>query len=256
MPTPVPFQAPPLALLATEPLRAALEFCAAHLAIPDESLGDGHPVIVYPGLAAGSLHTSHLRNFLRGSGFTVYDWALGVNVGPDDSFENWLAPLVERVRELFLLHGRKVSLVGWSLGGLYAREIAKCVPECVRQVVTLATPFGAVADANHAGTLIKWMGGDWSQFTPDMLDRLREEPPVPTTSIYSESDGVVCWRGCLAAEGPLAENVRVEASHLGMATHPQVLRVVADRLAQPERRRRACRSRLLRPPTGPSRSRQ
>jgi hypothetical protein len=259
MPSSLIFRAPSLGLLAIEPLRAPLEFCAAGVGQPDIVEGDGHPVIVYPGLGAGSLTTAQLRAHLKVCGFDVHDWELGVNTGPDGRFDEWLHSLVQRVREVHAREGRKVSLVGWSLGGIYAREIAKCCPECVRQVVTLATPHNAVGDANHAGTIYRLLGGDTSQLTPDLLLRLGERPPVPITSVYSKSDGVVCWRACLEQSCPVAENVAVHASHLGMPTHPDVLRIVADRLAQPEGRWRPYRRRraaVKTPSSGPSRSRK
>jgi pimeloyl-ACP methyl ester carboxylesterase len=252
------FRAPPLALLATEPLRAILEFCSATIGQPAKVKGDGHPVILYPGLGAGTLTTSQLRSHLRSCDFQVTDWELGVNTGPEGVFDDWLGTLAESVCKMHALHGRKVSLVGWSLGGIYAREIAKTCPESVRQVITLATPFSSLGGANHAGTIFKLMGGDTSHLTPELQARLRARPPVPTTSIYSKTDGVVCWRGCLEPSGPLVENIAVDASHLGMPGHPDVLRIVADRLAQPEggwkpyRRRRAA---LKEPSTAPSRLR-
>ena len=258
MPSSFAFHAPSLALLATEPLRAALEFCSARLAQPQVVRGDGHPVIVYPGLGAGSMNTAQLRVHLKMCGYNVYDWELGVNTGPEGAFDDWLDALVERVREVHARHERKVSLVGWSLGGVYAREIAKRCPECVRQVVTLATPHNAI-DANHAGHLYRMVGGgNMFRLTPALLARLGQRPPVPVTSIYSESDGVVCWQGCLEQAAADAENVAVNASHLGMPTHPEVLSIVADRLAQPEgrwrpyARRRGLRTRT----TGSSRSRK
>ncbi|MGV3494917.1 MAG: esterase/lipase family protein [Ramlibacter sp.] len=241
MPSTAAFSAPSLGLLVTEPLRAALEFCSAKLRALPRVQGDGHPVIVYPGLGAGAFTTAQLRRHLQECNFTVYDWDLGVNTGPDGALDDWLQPLAQRVRALHREHRRKVSLVGWSLGGIYAREIAKCTPQAVRQVVTLATPFAAMADGNHAGTIFKLLGGDTSQLTAELQARLRKRPPVPTTSIYSESDGVVCWRGCLEKRCRDVENVPVAASHLGMPTHPEVLRVVADRLAQREGKWRAYR---------------
>jgi pimeloyl-ACP methyl ester carboxylesterase len=253
------FQAPPLALLATEPLRAALEFVAVKLGQPRMVEGDGHPVIVYPGLGAGSMTTAALRAHLKLCGFEVYDWELGVNTGPEGRFDDWLEDLSGRVREVHARHARKVSLVGWSLGGIYAREIAKRCPACVRQVVTLATPHHAVGDANHMGTLCRLLGGDTSQLTPALQARLRQRPPVPHTSVYSSSDGVVCWRGCLVQPAADAENVAVHASHLGMPSHPEVLGIVADRLAQPEGQWRpygAPAARLRRRSIGPSRSRR
>jgi pimeloyl-ACP methyl ester carboxylesterase len=236
MPSPrvLAFQAPSYALLAAEPLRAALEFFSGKLGPAPLVQGDGHPVVVYPGLGAGAVTTAHLRQQLTACNFTVHDWELGVNTGPDGPLDGWLARLAQRVRELRVQHGRKVSLVGWSLGGVYARELAKAAPDCVRQVITLATPFAALGDANHARTVFRWMGGDTSQITPQLQAQLRQRPPVPTTSIYSKDDGVVCWRGCLEQRGPQVENIAVSASHLGMTSHPEVLRIVADRLAQPE----------------------
>jgi len=191
---------------------------------------------VYPGLGGGTLATSHLRSYLKDCGFTVHDWDGGVNTGPDGVFDDWLQPLAERVRELHARDGRKVSLVGWSLGGIYAREIARCCPESVRQVITLGTPFAALANGNHAGTVFKLLNREKAHLPPDLEARIRECPPVPTTSIYSKTDGIVSWRGCIQKRTAISESVEVAASHLGMVTHPQVLRVVADRLAQPEGR--------------------
>jgi pimeloyl-ACP methyl ester carboxylesterase len=250
------FPAPSLALLASEPLRALFEFCSSHVGTPTPVEGDGHPVIVYPGLGAGAMNMSQLRSYLRSCNFRVFDWDLGVNTGPDRDFDEWLAGLVQRVREVHGKHGRKVSLVGWSLGGIYAREIAKCCPEAVRQVVTLATPHNSLRGGNHAGTLVKLMGA--AQLSPELEARLRVRPPVPITSIYSRSDGMVSWRGCLEPRAPEAENVPVHASHLGMPTHPDVLRIVADRLAQPEGRWRPYRRprSALTPASAPSRLRK
>jgi pimeloyl-ACP methyl ester carboxylesterase len=257
MPTPpaLAFQAPSLALLATEPLRALLDFCAAKAGSLHRVDGDGHPVIVYPGLGAGALTTSQLRAHLRSCNFEVFDWDLGVNTGPDGLFDDWIVSLVERVCSTFSRDGRKVSLIGWSLGGIYAREIAKLCPDSVRQVITMGTPHNAMGDANHAGTIYKMLGGDTSQLTPELLARLAETPPVPITSIYSKSDGVVCWRGCLEQAGRYAENIAVHASHLGMPTHPEVLRIVADRLAQAEDGWRPYRALRRRRTTAPSPSR-
>lgn len=255
MPSSLGFSAPPLALLLTEPMRALLESLATRLGRPPLVQGDGHPVIVYPGLGAGALTTRALRQHLQACGFEVHDWERGVNTGPDGAFDEWLDSLVQRVRELHAREHRKVSLVGWSLGGVYAREIAKRCPDCVRQVVTLATPHNAIGDANHAGTIYRLFGGDASQLTPELLERVAQRPPVPLTSIYSQADGVVCWRGCLEEPGPDVENVAVQASHLGMPSHTDVLRIVADRLAQPQGRWRPYRRRRVRlspPATAPS----
>jgi alpha-beta hydrolase superfamily lysophospholipase len=226
-----------MALLLAEPLRAMFDALASHVTAHPESIGDGHPVIVYPGLGAGSRNTSQLRNFLRHAGFEASDWGGGVNTGHDGDFDEWLDVLVQNVQALQAQHdGRTVSLVGWSLGGIFAREIARRAPAAVRTVVTLATPFASLGDGNHAGKIYKMLNGDAGQLAPELEARLRESPPVPTTSIYSKSDGIVSWRGCIEKRSPRSESVEVDASHLGMVNHPDVLRIVANRLAQPEGR--------------------
>jgi predicted alpha/beta hydrolase family esterase len=229
-------QTPPLSLLAVEPLRALFDYCAARLGCEALPVGDGHPVVVYPGLGGGAYTTSHLRRFLKDSGFTAHDWEGGVNTGPAGALDDWLGSLEERVQALHRLHDRKVSLIGWSLGGVYAREIAKRCPDSVRQVITLATPFNSLGGGNHAGTLYKLLNRDTSQLAPEVEARLRECPPVPTTSIYSKTDGIVAWRGCIEKKTARSESVEVAASHLGMVSHPEVMRIVANRLAQPEGR--------------------
>jgi hypothetical protein len=234
-------RAPSVGLLATEPLRALLDHLAARVASLPHPQGDGHAVIVYPGLGGGAMTTARLRKYLGRCNFDAHDWEGGVNTGPEGGFDEWLAPFVERVRALQRLRGLKVSLVGWSLGGIYAREIARLCPEAVRQVVTLGTPFGALAQSNHAGALFQLLNRDRAQKSPQLEERLRTTPPVPTTSVFSKADGIVSWQGCIEKRSPISESVEVDASHLGMGTHPQVLRIVANRLAQAEGRWRPLR---------------
>ena len=234
---PSPMRAPSLALLLAEPMRAMLDALGSHVTAHPASVGDGHCVIVYPGLGAGSMNTSQLRTFLRHAGFQANDWGGGVNIGHEGDFDDWLDGLADNVRAVQARSGgRKVSLVGWSLGGIFAREIAKRTPDAVRTVITLATPFAALGDATHAGAFYKMLNGDAGQIPPHIEARLRDSPPVPTTSIYSKSDGIVNWRGCIEKRSAGTESVEVDASHLGMVNHPDVLRIVANRLAQPEGR--------------------
>jgi hypothetical protein len=124
-----PMRAPSFALLIAEPMRALLDSFASHVTAHPQRVGDGHPVLVYPGLGAGAMNTSQMRIFLNRAGFQATDWGAGVNIGHEGDFDDWLAGLVANVRTLQAEHdGRKVSLVGWSLGGIFAREIAKCAP--------------------------------------------------------------------------------------------------------------------------------
>lgn len=229
------FKAPSLSLLATEPLRAMFDFLASRMAAGAQPIGDGHPVVVFPGLGGAPFTTSQLRRYLDQAGFQAHDWGRGMNTGPDGNLDTWLLLLVQHVRELHAASGRKVSLVGWSLGGVYAREIAKLCPQSVRQVITLGTPFASLGGANHAGGIYKLLNRDNAvRLTPRLQARLRACPPVPTTSVYSKSDGVVSWQGCIEKKTATSESVEVNASHLGMVTHPEVLRIVASRLAQAE----------------------
>ncbi len=226
--------APSLALLALEPLRALFEFAHGKLA-PRHELprGDGHPVIVYPGLATNGLATAHLRTALEELGHATYDWEHGLNRGPQDELDAWLEQLSEQLHALTDLHGEPASLVGWSLGGIYARELAKRFPDQVRQVVTLGTPFAGSPASTNAGKLFALLNGQEVVVDETLLARLREAPPVPTTSIYSRTDGVVAWQGCVQPNGRKRESIEVPASHLGLIAHPQVLHILADRLAQP-----------------------
>ena len=192
--------------------------------------GDGHPVLVLPGLTAGDASTAVMRSFLKSRGFSPSGWGQGLNLGLR---EGVIERVHERMRELWVEHGRAVSLIGWSLGGLYARELAKHSPEMVRLCITLGSPFTGHPRETNAWRIYEFASGhrvDWHDFTLP----LRWAPPVPTTSIWSPTDGVVPWRCCLEPRQTLAENIVVELSHLGLGAHPAALYAIADRLAQPE----------------------
>ncbi len=192
--------------------------------------GDGHPVLVLPGLAAGDASTALMRRFLRSRGFAPSGWGQGLNLGLR---EGVIERAHGRLRELRLEHGRPVSLIGWSLGGLYARELAKHSPDMVRLVITLGSPFSGHPRETNAWRLYEFASGhklDWHDFHGP----LRAPPPAPTTSIWSPTDGIVAWRCSLETHDVLAENIVVESSHLGLGAHPAALYAIADRLAQPE----------------------
>ena len=225
-------QAPGWLLLALEG-RAPWELWASLLAVPvlrQAPMGDGHPVVVFPGLATGDMTTLVLRNFLKDRGYTAYAWEQGLNRGPRPGV---IEACVDRVQQLRAEHGRNVSLIGWSLGGIYAREIAKMIPDAVRTVVTLGTPFSGSPKANNAWRLYEFASGQRIDQDP-RLARLKETPPVPTTSIYSRTDGVVAWQCCVEQESDRSENIEVHASHLGIGMNPTALYAIADRLSLPE----------------------
>ena len=190
--------------------------------------GDGHPVMTLPGMGADDTSMRPMRRMLRSLGYFAHPWRQGLNRARPETERALLA----RLRALCQRHGQPLSLIGWSMGGIYAREIAKQVPEAVRQVITLASPFTGHPLASNALGLYRWL----SRREPGVEERwftFRTPPPVPTTSIYSRSDGIVNWRCTLNAPGRLTENIRVWASHCGIGHHPATLYAIANRLAQP-----------------------
>ncbi|MGH7820171.1 MAG: esterase/lipase family protein, partial [Candidatus Binatia bacterium] len=191
-----------------------------------------HPVLILPGWLAGDLSTLTLRWFLRRRGYHVHGWRLGRNLGPSPDLIQGIAG---RFLSLRRRHGRKVSIIGWSLGGVYARELARSFPDDVRQVITLVSPFRDPMATNAAQLFRHTSLGRRSAYDRgEIRARLGSPLPVPATSIYTRTDGIVSWRSCLEPAGPYAQNVAVMSSHVGMGHHPVALWVIADRLAQSE----------------------
>lgn len=226
-----PELSPPNAWLLLLEGRAPWEFAALLAATPwlkQLPRGDGHPVLVFPGLGANDLTTQPLRRFLDRLGYATAPWGQGFNFGPRRGvLECCEATLQRLARE----HDRPVSLLGWSLGGIYAREVAKLQPMLARCVITLGTPFTGHPRATNAWRFFELVSGQ-SHEDETLLAQIRQTPPVPTSSIYSRSDGVVSWRCSVIEPGPLRENIEVHASHLGLGLNPIALYAVADRLAQ------------------------
>lgn len=224
---------PPGPLLQLLEGRAWLEAGASLALMPVWRLapdGDGHPVLVLPGLAASDDSTRILRGFLRAKGYAATGWRQGRNLGFRPGV---LAAVRARLVQLADAHGRKVSLIGWSLGGIFARELAKEVPQVVRQVITLASPFTGHPRATNAFRLYECVSGHRIG-APEVHEPLREPPPVPTTSIWSRTDGIVSWRCSVERVRPFVENIEINASHFGIGAHPLALYAIAERLAQPE----------------------
>ena len=194
--------------------------------------GDGHPVLVLPGLVASDTSTRPLRSFLRKRGYAVSGWRQGRNLGLRHGVQQAMVDLVEELNET---HGRKVSLVGWSLGGLYARQLAKMLPDRVRSVITLGSPFASGPKATNAWRVYEMASGRGADEQDDHFGgSLASAPPMPTTAIFSRSDGICAWQGCREQGSSLSESIEVESSHCGMGHHPAAVYAVADRLAQPE----------------------
>ena len=225
---------PGLGLLLAE-IRGVFEFNASVMMAPllmRAPRGDGHPVLALPGFLASDISMAPLRRYLKELGYDVYAWQMGRNLG---GICRMRSELRERLAEIHAATGRKVSVVGWSLGGVYARDLARHMPEMVRYVITLGSPFANDVRATNATRLYEALSGEVVDADPELLDALAGDLPVPTTSIYSRADGVVNWRCCLSRPSSRAENVEVYlASHVGLGVNPAVLWAVADRLAQSE----------------------
>ncbi|MBN8971484.1 MAG: alpha/beta fold hydrolase [Rhizobiales bacterium] len=224
---------PPSKLLLALEMRGIWElqaFFALYPLLRRAPRGDGHPVLVLPGLSASDSSTRPLRTYLKAQGYAAHGWKLGPNRGPrpgvEDAMDARLAELADRYQ-------RKVSLIGWSLGGVFARELARRSPSLVRQVITLGSPFASEPKASNAWQLYEYLSerkvDDWPE-----RENMRLPPPVPSTAIYSRTDGIVAWQGCREQEATTTQNIEVEGSHCGLGHHPAVLYAIADRLAQKE----------------------
>ena len=194
--------------------------------------GDGHPVLALPGFLASDLSMAPLRRYLTELGYDAHAWQMGRNFG---CLLKMRAALRERLAAIHATTGRKVSLVGWSLGGVYARDLALHAPDMVRYVVTLGSPFANDVRATNATKLYEMLSGETVGDDPEFLAAIAGDLPMPATSIFSRADGVVNWRTCLLRPSAIAENIEVYlASHVGLGVNPAALWAVADRLAQQE----------------------
>jgi len=227
---------PSMFKLFSEPGRAALELGISlpfNTMFSDKVQGDGHPVMVLPGFMSSERSTKVLRNYIAQLGYDVHDWGLGRNFGKLE----YLALTTIRVEEIHRQTGRPVSLVGWSLGGVFARQIAKECPDRVRQVITLASPFAGLGAPNNVEWLYSLMTGGKKikKISAELLAELPLPAPVPTTAIYSKEDGLVAWEMCKETiEDDLHQNIEVCSSHLGMGVNFSVHQIIADRLGYHE----------------------
>jgi pimeloyl-ACP methyl ester carboxylesterase len=229
-----PIQRPPTVHALMES-RALYEFGAFVVGSPPLAMigrGDRHPVLVIPGFASTDASTRPLRRALRSRGYWVHGWHQGRNIPSTEV----LAGLPARLSELRERHEAKVSIIGMSLGGVYAREIARAQPDAVRQVITLASPFRLrPGDRSTLSGLVARFGPAMPDLPGgDVPEQERPPVPVPATCIYTRTDGLVRWHTSIDAEGPERENVEVKGSHSGLGTNLSVLVVILDRLAQGE----------------------
>ena len=226
----------------------AVSFLAAAPLLRLRGRGDGHPVLVLPGFTADDASTVPLRWSIRGQGYSTHAWRLGRNIGPTESI---VTGIRDRLHELAERHQSTVSIVGWSLGGTYARALAREHPELVRQVISLGSPYRMV-EGDRSSAMGLWRRFEHLHDAAFDLNRIAEQErpklSVPATSVYSRRDGVAPWQTCIDEVGPLAENIEVRASHAALGGHPAVTFAVLDRLQLPEGRFRPFRApRSLRP---------
>ena len=226
-------------LVLAEGPRAVLEIGSLMATAPylyQAPRGDEHPVLVLPGLGGSDNSTTVLRGFLRSLGYRAQPWNLGTNRGP--GMPDLLDNLINRLDEVFGAHGeQKVSFVGWSLGGVYARLLAHLYPEKVRQVITLGSPFAGHPRSTTVYPLAAAIRNAPSE--PRPVNHLRALagtplPGIPSTAVFSKTDGIVPWQVATQPPSEIAENVEVYASHMGLGFNPTVLYAVADRLSNPD----------------------
>jgi pimeloyl-ACP methyl ester carboxylesterase len=227
-------RAPGLGLLLAE-VRSLFEFNTSLLLSPllmRAPRGDGHPVLTLPGFLASDLSMAPMRRYLKQLGYDSYAWEMGRNTG---GLARMRAALRDRLAEIHAAAGRKVSIVGWSLGGVYARDLALQAPDMVRSVISLGSPFANDVRATNATRLYEALSGEAVEDNSELRIAIAGDLPVPATSIYSRTDGIVNWRTCLLRPSATAENIEVHlASHVGLGVNAAALWAVADRLAQRE----------------------
>jgi pimeloyl-ACP methyl ester carboxylesterase len=193
--------------------------------------GDGHPVMILPGFMSTKFSTGLLREFVSKSGYTVYDWGIKRNLGKVE----YMDYLLQRLEKIQKHHGAAVSLIGWSLGGVFARELAKARPDLIRQVITLGSPFRDITHPNNIAWLYTLISGGKTvkESALALLETLPHPAPVPTTAIYSKEDGIVKWEMCLEeVQDDWHQNIQVRGSHCGLGVNTSVFWIIADRLKQ------------------------
>ena len=205
-----------------------------------------HPVAVFPGFSAGDLSTFALRRHLQNRGFRAHRWRLGINRG---DVPGLIPQCVERAEALHDRYGEPISLVGWSLGGVLAREVARERPELVRGVVTLGSPIiGGPKYTRAAGFYKNVLKQDLDAIEQEVNERNQIPIHAPLTAIYSKRDKVVQWEATIDRFNDHCEHVEVDASHLSLGFDPKVLKLVSTRVSQHARDKRAAPSRMVSEP--------
>ena len=216
----------------TEGVRALIEYVQSWFFLRNNAVtqkGDGHPVLVVPGLLCTDFSTRVLRRFINRLGFTALGWELGRNLGDLTDLRD-LNRLNERVDAIYKQYNTKITLVGWSMGGIYVREIAKQRPELFHQVITMSSPFSNVDAPNNAKWIYERLT-DTSSIDAAWKQQIPNPAPIPTTAIYTKQDGIVPWEACLEQiVDHTHQNIEVRGSHWGLGMNTSVLQIVQERL--------------------------
>ena len=207
-----------------------MEFAELFLQLPRLAAaprGSGEPVLVFPGFGGGDGSTGLLRRYLRYLGYDVQGWGLGTNRG---NVPELLEQLLQLVGESAERTGQPLRLVGWSLGGYLAREVARDLPDCVDRVVTMGSPVVGGPRYTLTAPIYRLGGTDFDAIEAAIREREAVPLKVPVRAIYSRRDGIVSWEACIDRVSTCVEHIEVDASHIGMGVNPRVLDLVADAL--------------------------
>lgn len=197
-------------------------------------LGEGDPVLVLPQFGGGSESSSELRHILRDAGFATHDWGLGVDNGPQHGLSRLLRLIEERVIDVFEADRRGVTLLGLGLSGIYAREVSKRTSPLVKRVITVGTPV-RIVDPSDSCAMLRALFTPRAGVDTAAINRMRQRPPVPCTSIYTTTDEAVRWDLCEDGESLTSENVVVPArGHRDLALHPLTIETITHRASLPE----------------------
>lgn len=218
--------------------------------VADLPVGDRRPILVIPGFLCSDLSTWPLRRFLRKIGYRSFAWKQGVNWGPKPGVR---PRLLQRVSQLHARYGQPVTIIGWSLGGYYARELACTRPELIREVITLGSPLHGTPQATALWNAFVWLN---RRHMPQVTYGLIDFPmphAVPCLSIFTREDGIVPWEYCVPPRGLGGHHLQVRGTHIGLVANAEVMRALGLHLNRgprlrpqqraPKRLRRAARLR-------------
>jgi pimeloyl-ACP methyl ester carboxylesterase len=185
---------------------------------------DGPPALVIPGWVASDRTTLALRKALADAGWRVHGWKLGFNRG---ATAETVAHLRRRLGEIG--KGDPVLVVGWSLGGVYARELARAAPEQVRAVITLGSPFSGDPHQNNVWRLYEWIAGHKVDEPP--IPRVTEKPPVPHLAFWSRRDGIIAPRAARGLDHERDKAVEMRCTHMAFGVSNRLTRDVARQIS-------------------------